>query len=315
VVGPRRQEKRLIGLDNHTHRRLQRESGMSALGTGIFDDDVACDTRALYRASLKEGQTPAEATQSVLRAWKPALDDAEDGPVIWLALAALQCQYGCLEPQVKAQALAVIDNGSDLEHWRATGNPNLVRSRVDVLARLRAKLEAPPVARTKLPKKPKRPRVPFREEKSAWPLGEVVAYRLQSGRYILLHVCGHSGSDRVGWAPMFAVLNWRGKRLPPVQRIQGLPYKKRLDLVDKHPYVLVFSCGRARESELSQDRVVRRLATRAVAAGDHAPEDFPGHSFGVPLQSWKQLVGPWDGYSCSRWRDLDRDLEEWLGWK
>lgn len=169
--------------------------------------------------------------------------------------------------------------------------------------------------RAKLSAKPKRTRKPFREEKSAWPEGEVVGYRLQSGQHILLHVCGHSGSDRVGWAPMFALLHWRGKRLPPVQRIQNLTYKKRRALVGKHSYVLVFSVGRVRESELPQDRVCRRLAMRALAAGNLAPEDFPGHAFGVRLEPWKQLVGPWEGYSCSRWRDLDRDLEEWLGWK
>jgi hypothetical protein len=288
---------------------------MSASGTGIFDDDVACDTRSLYRACLKDGKSPGEATQAVLRDLKPALADAEDGPVIWLALAAIQCQYGCLEPRVETKALAVIENGSDLEHWRATGNPNLVRSRMAVLARLRAKLEAPPAARAKLPEKTPRRRVPFREEKSTWPQGEVVGYRLHSGQCILLHVCDSSGSECMGWAPMFAVLNWRGKRLSPVKRIQELPYKKRLHLGDRHPYVLVFSCGRARESELPQDRVVRRLAMRAAAVGNDPPEALPGHAFGVRLEPWKQIVGPSHGYSCTRWRDLNRHLEEWLGWK
>jgi hypothetical protein len=288
---------------------------MSASGTGVFDDDVACDTRSLYRACLKDGKSTCEATQTVLRDLKLALADAEDGPVIWLALAAIQCQYGCLEPRVKTKALAVIESGSDLEHWRATGNPNLVRSRLAVLARLRAKLEAPPAARAKLPEKPLRRRVSFREEKSTWPQGEVVGYRLHSGQYTLLHVCHYSGSERMGWAPMFAVLNWRGKRLPPVKRIQELPYKKRLDpVITKRSYVLVFSCGRARESELPQDRVVRGLALRSMPAGKDPPEAFPGHAFGVRLEPWKQLVGPWEGYSCSRWKTLDQDLEEWLGW-
>src|SRR6266436_4678473 len=115
---------------------------MSASGTGVFDDDVACDIRAQYRALLKDGHAPAEATRAVLRDWEPALADAEDGPVIWLALAAIQCRFGCLEPRVKAKALAVIDDGSDLEHWRETGNRDRVRSRTAVLARLRAKLVA-----------------------------------------------------------------------------------------------------------------------------------------------------------------------------
>jgi len=290
---------------------------MSTSGTGIFDDDMACDTRSLYRAFLKDGKSPRQATQAVLRDLKPALADAEDGPVIWLALSAIQCQYGCLEPGVKKKALAVIANGSDLERWRATGNPNLIRSRSAVLARLQARLESPPAARAKLPEKAPRRRVPFQEQKSSWPQGEVIAYRLLSGQFILMQVCGHFGSDREFGGPMFAVLDWRGNRLPPVKRIQELPYKKRLDLVDRHPYVLVFSCGRARESELPQDRVVRGLSMQLVGEGDLAnDEDFAvAIALGVKIEPWKRLVGPLGGFGCSRWKTLDADLEEWIGWK
>ncbi len=288
---------------------------MSASGTGIFDDDVACDIRGQFRALLKDGKTTAEATRAVLRDWKPALADAEDGPVIWLALAAIQCQYGCLEPKVKANALAVIEDGSDLDNWRATDNPGLVRSRTVVLKRLRAKLETPPEPRSKLPEKPKRPRVSFREEKSAWPESEVVGYRLLSGQYILLHVCGNSGSERVGWCPIVAVLDWRGEVFPPVEDIRQLPYKMRSDSTAMDPSVLVFSVGRARESELPQDRVVRRLAMRPASQGAHADAEFFGHAAGIRIEQWKRLAGPLGGYMCSRWRDLDRHLEEWLGWK
>jgi hypothetical protein len=268
---------------------------MSASGTGIFDDDVACNIRTQYRMLLTGGKVPADATRDVLRDWQEALADAEDGPVIWLALAAIQCQYGCLQPRVKARAMAAIDRGADIEHWRATGDPALVRSRSAVLARLRAKLESPPPARVKLPVPPRKRREPFRDEPADWPRGEVVAYRLRSGRYILLHVCDHLGCERTGWAPMVALIDWRGKRIPPAERIQGLPYVIRTDdPVEKHS-VLMFSVGRARANELPQDRVIRHAAKRPAAA-------------------WKKLVGFWGGCKCSRWRDLDRDLEEWLGW-
>jgi hypothetical protein len=268
---------------------------MSATGTGIFNDDVACDIRAQFRRLLAEGTAPAAATRMVLWEWKPALADDEDGPVIWLALAATQCQYGCLEPRVKAKALAIIDDGSDLIHWRSTGNPGYVRRRIAVLARLRAKLESPPAARARIPAQPKQRRAPV-EEKSVWPRGEVIAYRLLSERYILMHVCDYLGCDRTGWAPMFAVLDWRGKRVPPAERIQLLPYKIRTDDPVEKRSVFVVSVGRARESELPQERVVRRVAMRPVAA-------------------WKQLVGAWGGCSCSRWRDLDQHLQQYLGWQ
>ena len=270
---------------------------MSASGTRVFDDDVACDIRAQYRAHLKDGKAPAQATRAVLRDWKPALADSEDGPVIWLALAAIQCQYGCLEPRVKAKAIAVIDDGTDLEHWRATNKPALVRSRQAVLARLRAKLEAPPPARVRTPAPTEKRREPV-DEKSIWPLGEVFAYRLRSGQYILLHVCDYLGSDRpeIGWAPMVALLDWRGKRVPDAEQIQSLPYKICTDNPIEKTSVFMFTLSRKRETDMPQDRVVRSAAMR-------------------PASHWKKLVGLSGGCGCSRWRDLDRDLEDWLGWK
>jgi hypothetical protein len=86
------------------------------------------------------------------------------------------------------------------------------------------------------------------------------------------------------------VLSWRGKRLPPEERILELAYKTRFDPIAKPSYALMVSIGRARESELPHDRVVRGVA-------------------------WKQRIGEWAGCGCSRWKDLDRDLEAWLGWK
>src|SRR5262245_65998029 len=102
---------------------------MGASGTGIFCDDVACDVRAQFRGSLADDKTAAEARRSVLRDWRPALEDEDDGPVIWLALAATQCRYGCLEKQVRAKALAIIDSGKDLERWRATADQKWIHGR------------------------------------------------------------------------------------------------------------------------------------------------------------------------------------------
>jgi hypothetical protein len=227
-----------------------------------------------------------------LRSWKDALADEEDGPVIWLALTALQGQLGGLEARVKSEAMRIIDSGADLERWRSTGRPALLHSRRAVLARLRAKLEAPPApARVKPPVKRKKRPLP---QKSEWPQGEVFAYRLRSGRHILLHVCDHLGSPRVGWAPMVALLDWRHLRLPSPERAQSLPYVIREDPIEENS-VLMFSLSGGRGKEFPADRVIRHVATR----------------FAKP---WKQLIGLMGGCRCTRWRNLDQDLEAWTGW-
>lgn len=272
---------------------------MGASGTGIFDDDVACDIRAQFKRLLDEGKASDEATRVVLREWKEALADSDDGPVIWLALAATQARHGCLDAKVQVKALAVIDDGTDLVRWRETDDPALLRSRTAVLARLRDKLEAASTAtvRPARPaKKPKKKRPP-NDPRATFPIGELFGYRMTSGKIILLHVIDYYGNARVGWAPIVAVLDWRGKRIPPATDLLQIPYKKKRDLVTKHIYrVLLFSLGCGRPSELPEERIVHRVAER-------------------PAKSLKEING-WDGgFGCSRWRDLDADLVEWLGWK
>ena len=131
---------------------------MGASGTGIFDDDVACDIRAQFKRLLDEGKASDEATRVVLREWKEALADSDDGPVIWLALAATQARHGCLDAKVQVKALAVIDDGTDLVRWRETDDPALLRSRTAVLARLRDKLEAASTATVRPARPAKQPK-------------------------------------------------------------------------------------------------------------------------------------------------------------
>lgn len=121
---------------------------MGTHGTGLFSDDTACDVRDAFVDLLAEGASPADATRSLIRSWAEEIADVEDGPVFWLALAATQWTYGCLDPDVRARALGVIGDGTDLLRWEGPGLPR----RRAVLAALRAKLLSPPPA----PRRPRR---------------------------------------------------------------------------------------------------------------------------------------------------------------
>jgi len=113
---------------------------MSTWGYDIFDNDEANDIRALFEAELNTGASVAHATAEILRESKDALDDPESGPIVWLALAALQLQRGELQPNVRDHALAVIDSGEDLKRWEAEATPEDVAGRKRVLDELRARL-------------------------------------------------------------------------------------------------------------------------------------------------------------------------------
>lgn len=126
---------------------------MGTSGTGLFDDDVACDVRDEYIDLLTSGVAPAEATAALRQRWGAALDDPDDGPTFWLALAATQWKYGVLEAEVRDQALAVIANGSNLARWEGS---SAAKRRAKVLTELRRTLESPPPA----PRRPRRRRAP-----------------------------------------------------------------------------------------------------------------------------------------------------------
>lgn len=132
-----------------------------------------------------------------------ALADPEERGVFWLALALTQHRAGRLESMVQAEAIQVIEMGADVERWR--GDAKQLRQRATVLDRVRAELESPPPAPKRLPRV-------FRNS-SDWPVGEVVAYALQSGRWTLLRVMGHH-TDRGGTSPILEVLDWDAAELP-----------------------------------------------------------------------------------------------------
>jgi Domain of unknown function (DUF4259) len=115
---------------------------MSTWGYDIFDNDEANDIRALFEDEMQTRASVAHATAEVLRESKDALDDPESGPIIWLALAALQLSRGELQPNVRDHALAVIDSGADLKGWEAEAKPEDIAGRKRVLEGLREQLTA-----------------------------------------------------------------------------------------------------------------------------------------------------------------------------
>jgi hypothetical protein len=112
---------------------------MGTSGTGLFADDCACDVRDEFIACLGAGDDPAEAALEMVRRRGDMIDDPDDGPVFWLALAATQWEYGCLGDDVRARAVEVIDSGVDLARWTGAA----AKRRQKTLAALRDQLMSP----------------------------------------------------------------------------------------------------------------------------------------------------------------------------
>jgi hypothetical protein len=188
---------------------------MGAWGVTIFSDDVAADVRGDFRELIGDGHTPDGATKRLIKQYREILSDPDEAPVFWLSLAAVQWQIGCLTEKVKLRAIKIIDSGKDLKRWE--GEPALLKKRAATLAELREQLLS-------VPPPPKRIPRTYRAEND-WKVGEVVAYRLQSGRKVLLRVIGHH-TDKGGTSPVCELLDWVGTTVPEAGQVKSLPIKK-----------------------------------------------------------------------------------------
>jgi len=71
-------------------------------GTGIFQDDTACDIRDDYKDHVGNGLTGPDATTRILAEYKSSLADPHEANVVWLPLAAVQWKLGRLDADTVA---------------------------------------------------------------------------------------------------------------------------------------------------------------------------------------------------------------------
>ena len=73
---------------------------MGAWGASLFDDDLAIDARGAFEEALGSGSSPADAADRVLRQFREALGDMDEGPVLDLALGSLLLDHGSSDIRV-----------------------------------------------------------------------------------------------------------------------------------------------------------------------------------------------------------------------
>jgi hypothetical protein len=176
---------------------------MGVWGTGIFQDDLACDIRERYRDLLGEDLEDPSAKARIMKDYQDSVTDPEECGVVWLALAATQWKLGRLDDDTLRHALQVIESGSDLARWEP-GSKDYARRRT-ALEALQGQLTSsqPPkrkIARRVLCECP-------------WKVGDLFAYRLLSGALLLFRVIDHH-TDQGGTYPVCEILDWVGKEIP-----------------------------------------------------------------------------------------------------
>jgi hypothetical protein len=186
---------------------------MGAWGVALFSDDTACDVRDAYRELVEDGIEGEEATRRLLNEFAGTIDDPDDGPVVWLALAWTQSKIGRLDAVVRDRALAIIERGEGLPRWEEAGAKALAGRRA-VLHKVQDQLVGPQPERKRL-------RRPWRHVTDLTP-GTVLAYRVSSGGVVILRVA-RIDDDRAGCAPVLSLVRYLGDAPPSQGELDRLP--------------------------------------------------------------------------------------------
>jgi len=160
---------------------------MGTWGPKLYQDDIAEDVRSYYKDQLKRGKSNDDITSELLEQNEEIINDAEDAPVFWFALADSQWDLGRLLPVVKENALKYLNDGSNLEKWKDE-NLKKYAIRKKILEELEAKLNSPMPSEKKISQ--------HKLYMCEWKIGDAFAYKLESndaiengfnGKYIVIY--------------------------------------------------------------------------------------------------------------------------------
>ena len=83
----------------------------SDVATALLSSDLALEVRAEFDGRMSVGLPVEAATAHAFNRFRTALADPDDGPVVILALAALQWREGRLQAVIRDAAVDLIDSG------------------------------------------------------------------------------------------------------------------------------------------------------------------------------------------------------------
>jgi hypothetical protein len=112
----------------------------------FFASDLAAEVRREFASRADHGVAIEQATRDVLAHFRDLLTDPQEGPVVFLALAAAQLRAGRLLPFIRDTALDLIRTGEARRAYAST-DPALSRQRRQLLEALEVALESGAVRR------------------------------------------------------------------------------------------------------------------------------------------------------------------------
>ena len=146
---------------------------MGTWGFRITDDDIVSDIISSITDELKAGNDLEHASARAREKFAELEGDADEAPLLWLALAHVQWKYGTVENQVLQRVRDDISIGNGLERWG--DDSEALARRKAALAKFLAQIESPNPRPSKFPKVIIR-RAPYSK-------GDCLAVLLPDGRF------------------------------------------------------------------------------------------------------------------------------------
>ena len=178
---------------------------MSSWGTGIKQDDLVRDVIACFNERLKDGDTLEEATRAVLGQYSEVLEDQDEGPRVWIAIAEAQWTYGELAKGILDRVKHDFEHGVGLDLWKEASEESL-RERRQEIKHFIEKISVPN------PKPKKRPKRVSRAPRFA--AGDCLAIKLANGQYGAGLVLAADHSDPEYGKNLIAVLDYMSRDRP-----------------------------------------------------------------------------------------------------
>lgn len=199
---------------------------MGAWGTGLYENDFACDVRDSYIDQLKRGKSNEEATNHVINWFRRSLemDYDDDRAIFWFVMADTQWEYGRLLPMIKQQALYHAEYHGIDERWVEVGSEE-AQAWNRTVSELAQKLKTTQPCEKKVPR--------YRIYQCTWKIGDVFAYRMDGeystecgyhGKYILFRKIENTRIWPDHIVPIIQLYNWTGDVIPDLDEINELPW-------------------------------------------------------------------------------------------
>ena len=211
---------------NITNRKERDKMG--TWGPGLYQNDVSDDIKLDFIDKCKRGHTIEEATEIFIKEYSEELNDEDDAPNFWFALADIQWKYGKLLPKVKENALYHIENELKKETYNEFDKSD-AKKRKKVLEDLREKLNSPMPPEKKISQ--------YRLYKCEWKIGDTYAYPLDAdiwkdtdfyGNYLIMQKVGERN-----WSPGHTIPVVREK----ITENKHLPIKP--EEIEKLKYIIL----------------------------------------------------------------------------